>query len=1133
MTEVTLKAYEDQIDQMIEEARYLEALAHLRHILKRHPRYLDAYYLLGKMFLDAELPELAVDMFQRVLTADPENLLARIGLGLAHDKLKHLPSAVWNLERAYEIDSGNEDLAGEIAGLRAQQSGVMSDHIPLTRAGLAHLYLRGGLYNRAVEELRALLNEDPNRLDLQVALAEAYWRDDQIVQASNLCQQTFDRVPYCLKPNLLLGTLWLNSGQEEGKRYLNRAQEVDPENHLSASLFGTDSLLPEQEITLERLAYEPDASVVDKESAWFKHLESSSVSVGISEAVPEMSDSEMRLVDITASLESQIKIPDWLSDLGITETGVEGIPGEGEEEIAAKELSAWLDATEETEVAQVAAGIESVEETPDWLQELAGEEEIEETLEEIPSWLQEMGSETTLAAGTEEEVPSWLQELEPSEAEETLPEAESTEEVPEWLREMKPAQGEVEEEIPELAAAEEVPEWLREIEPPEAEELTPEGEAEEAEEVPDWLQELGAAGVAAAAPGLAAAEEAPEWFQEIEPPETEELAPEGEAEETEEVPDWLQELGAAGVAAATPELAAAEEVPEWLQEIEPTEAEELAPVSEAEETEEVPDWLQELGTAGIATATPELATAEEIPDWLKKVEPTEAAEMAPEGETEEAEGVPDWLQELGTTGITETEPELVTAEEVPEWLQKVEPTEAAGEEIPVFGWTSFPAAETEKNAPEWLQELPEEAPTVEEEALFGWTSFPSAEAPQVAEAAEEEEVPDWLRELQLPEESTSEEPIVEVAITQPPTEEGGLLSGDDALSWLESLAAGKEDELRAQAEAEAQIRVAEIMGRKPEEPVGVVSEAAAFEETAELEPEPIEEQAAIEVPPLEEVTSVEEPTAPMPEGELLSGDDALSWLQSLTVGKEDELRAQAEAEAQVRVAEIMGRKPEEKPVAEAPVIEGPAGEPTPPETPVAEEEVVPEKVIAAEELVEEEEIIVEELQPTAEELVAEEEIIVEEKPAPLPEEAVEVIPEVSFEAAIEEPAAPIIEKVVQAAPPIKVTRPVVETVSVPTMSTTELEKGRTYIKKHRSDHASRLALARVLWDAGEMEESLDHYSRLIRSNQLMDEVIVDLKRYSEEKPHSPDVLRTLGDSYMKQGLLDKAMEIYRQAMDML
>jgi len=37
MTQVTLRAYQEEIDHLIDEARFLEAFAHLRHILSwRH-----------------------------------------------------------------------------------------------------------------------------------------------------------------------------------------------------------------------------------------------------------------------------------------------------------------------------------------------------------------------------------------------------------------------------------------------------------------------------------------------------------------------------------------------------------------------------------------------------------------------------------------------------------------------------------------------------------------------------------------------------------------------------------------------------------------------------------------------------------------------------------------------------------------------------------------------------------------------------------------------------------------------------------------------------------------------------------------------------------------------------------------
>ncbi|MGC9399831.1 MAG: tetratricopeptide repeat protein, partial [Anaerolineae bacterium] len=491
MAEVTLQAYENEIDEMLEEARYVEAFAHLRHLIKHYPRYYKAYYLLGRMMLDAELHILAQDMFRRVLNADPENLLARIGLGLAHEDDK---ASLWNLERAFELDPGNEELASEILRLRGKLSGVQPDYVPLSRAGMARLYLKGHLYSRAVAELRSLLKKEPQRVDLRVALAEAYWRDNQIVQAADTCQQILEQLPYCLKANLILGTLWLQSGQEEGRRYLKHAEAVDPENRLATELFGAESFLKEKTVTLERLAYDPEALSIDQETRWFKRLEAISVSVGISEAMPDMSEEEMQLVDIAAGLDSQIQIPDWLEELGPLDEEGEGLAWLEEEEIQDEELAAWL----ETEADEGTL--------PDWLQERV-EEEAE--------------PEAAIAAEADEEALDWLQEMAPSEKEEVTPPMEAVEEAP-------------------LTAEEEeegVPDWLWDLRPPKAGEVEEYAEApsdwleeepQEEEEIPDWLRELQASQEPEEAP-KATAREAPS--EKLEEP-----------EEAAELPDWLREL---------------------------------------------------------------------------------------------------------------------------------------------------------------------------------------------------------------------------------------------------------------------------------------------------------------------------------------------------------------------------------------------------------------------------------------------------------------------------------------------------------------------------------------------------------------------------------------------------------------
>ncbi|MGC9467903.1 MAG: tetratricopeptide repeat protein, partial [Anaerolineae bacterium] len=97
----------------------------------------------------------------------------------------------------------------------------------------------------------------------------------------------------------------------------------------------------------------------------------------------------------------------------------------------------------------------------------------------------------------------------------------------------------------------------------------------------------------------------------------------------------------------------------------------------------------------------------------------------------------------------------------------------------------------------------------------------------------------------------------------------------------------------------------------------------------------------------------------------------------------------------------------------------------------------------------------------------------------------------------------------------------------------EIDELRDLVKRKRSDHVSRLKLARMLWQGGEVEEAMDHYSRLIRSSAKTDDVISDLEHYVEARPDEPRVLRTLGDAYMKFGELDRALAIFNRAMDLL
>jgi len=1110
VAEVALQAYENEIDQMIEEARYLEALAHLRHILGRYPRYLNAYYLLGKMLLEADLPDLAVDMFRRVLNADPEHFLARIGLGLAHERRGQLQAAIWNLQQAFDLAPGDEAIHDELCRLMGQDSGVTPDHIPMSRAGLARLYLRGGLFNRAVEEFRTLVAENPDRVDLQVALAEAYWRDDQIVLAAEQCQRILDVFPYCLKANLLLGTLLQNSGQESGGRYLQRAQEVDPENQVAEALFGSSSPWPRTTKTIERLLYDPAALDVDQKARWFHDLETASVSVGISEALPQMSQAEMQLVDVTASLESQIEIPDWLRELTPLEELAEGEApeepaeaevAEPESTIGYEDLASWLQPTRPSvapeptpPAAEAVLGPTAEEEIPDWLRSLqpAGpaaipprpsEEEVGE--EALPDWLAELQPPAAAETAAPAAQPAEAEELfgwdafagAPTEAAAAAGE-EALEELPEWLAELQPPAA-----AKAPAAAEELPDWLTELQPPAAAETAvPAAQPAEAEELFGWDAFAGAPTEAAAAAGEEALEELPDWLAELQPP----AAAKAPAA-AEELPDWLTEFqppAAAETAAPAAQPAEAEELFGWDAFAgAPTEA---ATATGEEALEELPDWLAELQPPAAAKAP---AAAEELPDWLTELQPPAAAEAAaPAAQPAEAEELFGWDALAGAPTEAAAAAGEEALEELPEWLAELQPPAAA----------KAPAAAEE--LPDWLTELqpPAAAETAapaaqpaEAEELFGWDALAGAPTEAAAAAGEEalEELPDWLAEL------------------QPPAAAKAPAAAEELPDWL--------TELQPPA--------------APAAPVAEAPEAAPVEAVA---PE----------------------IAPTLEGELLSGDDALAWLASLAAGKEEELRAQAETETRARVDEIMGRKPT------APLPTPPAA----PAAPVAEEIAAPVEAVAPEiaPALEGEALAApEEAVPAGAPIVAETEeetffgwltfdAEVAEAPKVPEPEILEPQPLPSFGFTRFGPnGEPLMEQgpVEQGPEEIKIAGPIlaepeavrpemveVEAPAIPEPApTASLEALRARTEADARDYLTRLELARALVSANEWQEALTHYRRLIREKQQLPEIEADLTQLTGRQPDDPRLLQMLGDLHMQKGQLDQALALYKRAISLL
>lgn len=514
MPELTLHEYTQEIERMVERGSYDEAIAHCRHILEQYPKYIEPYRLLGQAAFDRDDLQVATDMFTRILSANPSDFVARAGLAVVYDKEGSLKDAVWQMERAFEIEPGNAAIQEELRKLYGRRDGVVPDKVPLTRGALARLYMNGELYTEAIAELRAMLALEPQRVDLQALLVQALWRDEQRLEASEMALKVLDQMPYCLDANLILGEIWMNGGREEDAEvHLKRALALDPEGRRAAELFGRLAPIPCRPVEIERLEYvAPTAAPVIEEA-------------------PEWLSSMAAPAEAAAPAE---EIPTWLQGIGLPEAAeaeAGAAPGLPAPEIA-EEIPSWL--TEMGVTAPpptpVTPAVEIEEEAPEWLAQLreAAPAEAAPAIEEaeIPTWLKSLQPEAEAPAPEVAETePDWLAQLRaeagplPTAEAEAAPEAA---EIPDWMRALEP-------EAAEQPAAEE-PEWLAQLHAelgtmPALEEAAPEAAMPtlEAAEVPDWLRALKPEGIEAAAPPeveappieeapvAAAAEEMPPW----------------------------------------------------------------------------------------------------------------------------------------------------------------------------------------------------------------------------------------------------------------------------------------------------------------------------------------------------------------------------------------------------------------------------------------------------------------------------------------------------------------------------------------------------------------------------------------------------------------------------------------------
>src|SRR5512135_1924908 len=142
MAKIPLRAYNREIESLIEQGQIDQAIAHCRHTLKSFPKCLDSYRLLGKAYLEARRYPEAEDILRRLLLAVPDDFIGNLGMSIISDEQKNVNNAIWYMERAFEVQPSNTAVQGELRRLYQRRDGVELTRIRMTKGALAHMYAK-------------------------------------------------------------------------------------------------------------------------------------------------------------------------------------------------------------------------------------------------------------------------------------------------------------------------------------------------------------------------------------------------------------------------------------------------------------------------------------------------------------------------------------------------------------------------------------------------------------------------------------------------------------------------------------------------------------------------------------------------------------------------------------------------------------------------------------------------------------------------------------------------------------------------------------------------------------------------------------------------------------------------------
>lgn len=1184
MDKIPLRAYNREIENLIDSNQSEHALEHCEHILEQYPRCLDTFRLMGKAFLELQQHDKAEEVFQKVLSWVPDDFTANLGMSLLREKQTNLDGTIWHMERAYEAQPSNTAIQNELQRLYKQRDGVAAPRIRLTRGGLVRMYIRGDLVPQAINEIQSILGEDPSRMDIKILLATAYLKSGRKEDAFAICQEILKELPYCYEANRILFENPTSALKiEEAQTIQQHLRELDPYYEFTSPEQPDPSKVAEEEVKIEvadglgpktattETAQNPSFSAFDV----FSQAPSTPASSGFE--------------SFSGSSGEKEEVPDWMEDL-------KSVPFDGYEEIRTDGPAAG------STPVNLSTGFDpgkpmttdDSNSTNDYSEESGMPSFNQSDENQVPAnpFLAVPGE--SIPAAEPGDIPEWLKALA------SEPPAASSDAVTSPLR--------VPGETGVLQMGEENLDFLRNTpgqapEPP----STPQEEVPPSEPQPQHVQSL--SDLLPPSPFLTSSESTQPVPLENEP--VTKQVPE------RDLPDWLR-------TAAEPQMGQAEQtqaedfrqdfvsetpiststqndnvaLENQFQAPEP-EDQVTAPVSEEEvPTPEIEQYLEQLRKD---------VTPGDQPDWLKKENLGSDLEALfdekgkqPEKPAEPAEADLDWMSRLkqeepatdqspippSPPAPPTTTPQPTTSvPNVPDWL--FTPEEVDGETAPIHSDTPV----THQPPPDWLAAArpdifsrdfdlneSDKIPSSESESIqqppvenisqpapADLTSPPATPEVEPAQTVSESTLPDldFLKSTPVDFMSADRAPLtdnlVEPAASPDNTEELDFTKAAPVESLPADLAAMLRDEEVGETtnrlvdeptpEFKLDIDIPGLPGKESED-VSVSQETATplsqvQDSAIPLEPPsvvtPVETPVAFE----ESAQQVHTPAFEQSIEEILASSKESKESEELIEAPTPESLPSAESESEAPISPFKEEKlaeefagADQKTIPVSPEVSELFAKPPSVVEPTIPIELNAEKPIISVEKVE----IEEPLSSMPETPIIEESVFLPPKPAKT-EEPGDFVPEFTK---AEEPTAMAVEPVkeVRSAPkpaPVKVEKkptlkpePKAEKpYRPPTPRPVQRVERPASTSSRKTAGTADLKRAREAVTHGDIQTALRRYTKLVNSNKALDSVSTDLKELVRKHPKNYLAWQTYGDARLRSNRIQEALDAYAKAADLL